>query len=49
MAKMATGLGIEVVHADFKSGLPFNNNSLDLVIFASNDFGYVMSPVYGWG
>ena len=27
---------------DFKRGLPYESNSLDLVLFLSNDFGYMM-------
>ena len=42
MADASRQKGITVKIHDFKKGLPFGNNSLDMVLFLSNDFGYIM-------
>lgn len=41
MAETSRPKGIDVEIHDFKKGLPFEDSSLDLVLFLSNDFGYI--------
>ena len=43
MVETSRQKGITVKLHDFKKGLPFDDESLDMVLFLSNDFGYIMS------
>jgi|GEM_PF-3764187 len=43
MVNVSKGKGIDTKLSDFKKRLPFPTNSIDLILFLSNDFGYVMN------
>ena len=44
MVSVANSRGIETRQQDMMNCLPFNNGSMDAVLYLSGDFGYVMSP-----
>jgi SAM-dependent methyltransferase len=49
MARISEAKGIQIRRSDFKKGIPFSDSSMDLALFLSNDFGYVMDCDPGKG